>query len=84
MLTTRASADQVAALRDAFGDAVDAGTLGGTVMVGRPALAYDTPIPIVCAGTSDLPVAEEAAMTCRALGHPVHASTTWGWRGCTG
>ena len=73
VLTTRASADQVAALRDAFGDAVDAGTLGGTVMVGRPALAYDTPIPIVCAGTSDLPVAEEAAMTCRALGHPVHA-----------
>ena len=74
VLTTRASAAQVAALREAFGDDdVTAGSLGGTVMVGRTEPTCATPIPVVCAGTSDLPVAEEAAMTCRALGHPVHA-----------
>ncbi|MCI3918885.1 AIR carboxylase family protein [Paenibacillus sp. TRM 82003] len=28
-------------------------------------------IGIVCAGTSDLPVAEEAAITARAMGNPV-------------
>jgi len=73
VLITRAGPEQVAALRDTFGDTVEAGLLSGTVMVGRGASAYDTPIPVVCAGTSDLPVAEEVAMTCRALGHRVHA-----------
>lgn len=34
----------------------------------RPAAA---PIAVVCAGTSDLPVAEEAAVTCEFLGAPV-------------
>jgi len=74
VLTTRASPDQVAALRDAFGDAdVVAGHLSGTVRVGKSEPAFDTPIPLVCAGTSDLPVAEEAAMTCAALGHRTRA-----------
>ncbi|MEE9404953.1 MAG: nickel pincer cofactor biosynthesis protein LarB [Algisphaera sp.] len=72
VLTTRASKEQVAALREAFGESdVDAGALGGAVMVGKPEVTYSTPIVIVAAGTSDLPVVEEAAMTCRALGHPV-------------
>jgi NCAIR mutase (PurE)-related protein len=43
--------------------------LGNTALVGRPEPVCDRPIPIVTAGTSDLPVAEEAAVTCRALGH---------------
>ncbi|MEM1027140.1 MAG: nickel pincer cofactor biosynthesis protein LarB [Planctomycetota bacterium] len=28
------------------------------------------PIPVVCAGTTDLPVADEAALTCTAMGQP--------------
>jgi pyridinium-3,5-biscarboxylic acid mononucleotide synthase len=37
---------------------------------GAPAAAAD-PVAVVCAGTSDLPVAEEAAVTLGFLGHPV-------------
>lgn len=37
-----------------------------------PVHSDDTPrIAVVCAGTSDLPVAEEACVTAMALGHPV-------------
>ena len=37
----------------------------------RPVRPAPGPVAVVCAGTSDLPVAEEAAVTLEFLGHPV-------------
>ena len=46
----------------------------GTFLVGEPPAALDLPpVPVVAAGTSDLPVAEEAALTLRAMGQRAHA-----------
>ena len=39
---------------------------------------------VVAAGTSDAPVAAEAAVTARVHGAGVPGSTTSGWPGCTG
>lgn len=78
VLITRTTSDQVAALRSTYADEptpIEVGPLSGTVLLGTPPDAEDTavPIPVVTAGTSDLPVAEECAMTCRAMGQPVEA-----------
>lgn len=76
VLVTRAGADHVGAVRDAFTDVpVEVGTRGGTLIVGespKPMKGLAT-IPIMTAGTSDLPMAEEALLTCQALGHPAVA-----------
>ena len=81
-LVTRSSTETVAALRERFPDA-ECNELGRTVY-----LAPDTPPPvgrgsilIVTAGTSDLPVAEEAAVTARALGNVVERLTDVGVAG---
>ncbi|MEO0964254.1 MAG: nickel pincer cofactor biosynthesis protein LarB [Planctomycetota bacterium] len=73
VLLTRCSAEQVAALRGAFGDEVQVGERSGCVVVGEPVAdeRAEGTIAVVTAGTSDGAVAEEAVMTCRALGHPV-------------
>lgn len=76
VLATRCDAEQVAAVRDAFASTydLDIGERSGAVIVGRPhteSSAGASDIPIVTAGTSDMKVAEEAAMTCRALGFGV-------------
>jgi pyridinium-3,5-biscarboxylic acid mononucleotide synthase len=47
---------------------------------GRHPLPEALPVAVVCAGTSDLPVAEEAAETAQALGAPVERRWSW-WRG---
>ncbi len=71
-LATRLSEEARAELRTTF-DGVHINDLGriahlpGTV---QPA-GSDTPVLIVSAGTSDLPVAEEAAVTAAAFGSPV-------------
>jgi NCAIR mutase (PurE)-related protein len=72
VLSTRCGAEQVAALREAFASTqpVEVGERSGAVLVGRPTVQGRTAVPIVSAGTSDLAVAEEAALTCRALGWP--------------
>lgn len=77
-LATRLGEPHIAALRDAFGGddhPLELGPLGRVALVGTPPEPASSlvPIPIITAGTSDLPVAEEAGFTCRALGHPVHA-----------
>ena len=41
-------------------------------------------ILVVSAGTSDLPVAEEAAVVAEAFGHRWRGSPTSAWPGCTG
>lgn len=70
-LVTRARTEHVAAMRRAFRrQGLTVGERGGTVIVGRPVPPEQQAggIAIVTAGTSDEPVAEEAALTCVALG----------------
>jgi pyridinium-3,5-biscarboxylic acid mononucleotide synthase len=72
VLVTRAEAEHREALGEAFTDIpIESGTRGGTLVVGTPPKPAEglTAIPIITAGTSDLPVAEEALLTCKALGH---------------
>lgn len=78
VLITRTDREQVDALELAYTKSttpIEVGQLCGTVLLGQaPAIPEAaTPIPIVTAGTSDLPVAEECAMTCKAMGQPVEA-----------
>lgn len=74
VLVTRASPDQLDHVEQAMPDTpIERGQLGGTAILGTPpevSSKHYNPIPIVTAGTSDLAIAEEAAMTCKALGHP--------------
>lgn len=76
VLITRCDHEQIEALESAYTHSttlIEVGQLSGTVLLGQaPAIPEDaTPIPIVTAGTSDLNVAEECAMTCKAMGQPV-------------
>lgn len=78
VLITRASVEQLDALQDHStntGTPMQRGQLSGTALLGapKPPAADATPIPIVTAGTSDLPVAEECILTCKAMGQPVAA-----------
>lgn len=71
VLATRASAEQIAALRAAF-PAATVNALGRAVLIGdAPAAEGAGPqVAVVCAGTADLPVAEEAAILLAATGTP--------------
>ena len=72
-LVTRADEARRTAVLDAFPRAV-ANDLARTVRLAPdepPAPAGLAPVLVVAAGTSDLPVAEEAAVTAEALGNPV-------------
>ncbi len=74
VLITRASAEQIDAIRadcESSGTPCEAGQFSGTVLLGTLPAPSGGAIPIVTAGTSDLPVAEECAMTCKAMGQPV-------------
>ena len=76
VLVTRAEPDHVKAVRDALADIpVQIGSRGRTLIVGTPPTpdGERAPIPVITAGTSDLPVAEEALLTCQALGQPTVA-----------
>lgn len=69
-LQAERASEVLAALPDAHYD-----PLGRTIAIGEvPTPAADTGfVALVCAGTSDLPVAAEAAATLAFLGHPVRA-----------
>lgn len=78
VLITRTTAEHVAALDAAFTTSatmIEVGQLSGTVLLGTPPTLHNeaVAIPIVTAGTSDLPVAEECIMTCKAMGQPVES-----------
>jgi hypothetical protein len=74
VLITRAAPEHITALESAFaGQPVEVSPRCGAVLIGTPKALQVKPIPIVTAGTSDEPVAQEAQITCRALGHPVLA-----------
>jgi hypothetical protein len=68
VLATRCDAETAAAVLDAHPDAVyhkEARCLAITLSPPAPMEGY---VAVVCAGTSDIPVAEEAAITCEAFG----------------
>ena len=81
-LVTRASADALASLREVF-PVVEVNALGRCAYLppAEPAPLGRGTILIVTAGTSDLPVAEEAAVTARALGNTVDRLTDVGVAG---
>ncbi len=71
LLVTRITPEHAAALATAFPEAIHH-TAARCVTVERPALAKRPgTVAIVCAGTSDLPVAEEAAVTAEIMGNIV-------------
>jgi len=73
VLLTRATTQQLDHLEQALGDVpIERGKLSGTAILGACSTPVKSPgVRIVTAGTSDLPVAEEAAMTCKAMGQSV-------------
>ena len=81
-LVTRASEDALDALREVF-PPVDVNVLGRCALLppAEPPPPGRGRILIVTAGTSDLPVAEEAAMTARAMGNVVDRLTDVGVAG---
>lgn len=70
LLATRATPEHAAAIGRAVPPARH-NPVARTVVAGAPAPRADLPVLVVTAGTSDLPVAEEAVETVRALGEPV-------------
>ena len=81
VLGTRCSPEVMRAVRGAFPDAVPHEMARAfTITVKPPEMAAGT-IAIVCAGTSDLPVAEEARVTCEILGNPVESISDVGVAG---
>jgi len=82
-LGTRATPEQAEALAREFAG-LEHNALGRTVYLppSRPsAQAATGTVLVVCAGTSDLPVAEEAAVVASAFGHPVQRLTDVGVAG---
>jgi NCAIR mutase (PurE)-related protein len=81
VLATRISDDAASVLTTEFPDAVHHRVARVVVVRGeRPAVELGT-VAVVCAGTSDLPVAEEAAVVAAALGAHVHRVTDVGVAG---
>ena len=85
VLATRATDAQVQAMRQAFPGAIVSGT-GGTILV---IPSDEMPVTdlskahvlVVCAGTSDLPVVEEAMLTLRSMSVPAVRITDVGIAG---
>lgn len=69
-IATRVTAEQVGPLLEAFPSGRH-NPLARVFTVGSLPDPTGAPIGVVCAGTSDVPVAEEAHEMLRALGHPV-------------
>jgi NCAIR mutase (PurE)-related protein len=71
VLLTRAEEDQVRALREAFPEAVHHAAARIAVLPSPEPVQRVGLVAVVCAGTSDFPVAEEAAVTAETLGSRV-------------
>ncbi len=72
VLATRATAEHYEAVRAVLPDA-EYLEVARAIRVGRPAREYDAAVAVLCAGTSDMPVAEEARVTAEAMGCRVRA-----------
>jgi len=71
VLVTRITPDHVNAVRKKFKEAVHHEQARCLTIDRRPLPKRTGPIAVVCAGTSDLPVAEEAAVTADIMGNRV-------------
>jgi NCAIR mutase (PurE)-related protein len=71
VLLTRVNGEHVRALRKAFKPAVHHELARCVTIVEKPLPQRDGYIALVCAGTSDLPVAQEAAVTAEIMGNRV-------------
>jgi len=71
VLVTRATPDQARALKRKFRETVHHQSARCLVIDRRPLPKRPGTIAVVCAGTSDLPVAEEAAVTADIMGNEV-------------
>lgn len=71
LLVTRLAPEAAAALVERFPDGRHAAPARIFARPGRDPLPPADTVAVVCAGTSDLPVAEEAAETAAAMGAPV-------------
>jgi len=71
VLATRCSPDVVAAVLAAHPDAVHHAAARALTITVHPPERLAGYIAVVCAGTSDIPVAEEAVVTCEAMGNTV-------------
>lgn len=82
ILATRINAGHVRALKKRFGTAVVHHELARCVtIVGKPLPKNPGFVAVVCAGTSDLPVAEEAAITAEIMGNRVERANDIGVAG---
>jgi len=72
VLATRAAPEQAEAIREAVPQAVYHECARLIVVSPVPLRTGVPPIPVVTAGTADIPVAEEAAATAEAMGWPVN------------
>lgn len=81
VLITRVSRPQATALRRKFPIAQHFGLARCVSIIRQPAPTHAGHIAVVCAGTSDLPVADEAAVTATFLGHRVERITDVGVAG---
>lgn len=81
VLATRCSPEVVDAVKAAHPD-VAHNELGRTLtLIVAPPVVHPGYIAVVCAGTSDLPVGEEAVVTCEILGHRAERVTDVGVAG---
>jgi NCAIR mutase (PurE)-related protein len=71
ILVTRVTVAHAQLLRKKFKDAVHHETARCVTLGGLPAQRRPGTIAVLCAGTSDLPVAEEAAVTAETMGNRV-------------
>ncbi len=81
VLVTRVTADHARAMRKRFKDAVYHEAARCITIDRKPLAKRSAPIAVVCAGTSDLPVAEEAAVTAEIMGNTVDRITDVGVAG---
>jgi len=77
VLATRLADEALTALREAFGERLEVDIAAGAAWLpsGRAREVPDAPVLVLSAGTSDLPVAREAAFTARAAG--LRVETAW-------
>ena len=77
VLATRLTPEGLAALRGAFGESLEFDEVAAAAWLPskRVQETRDAAVLVLCAGTSDLPVAREAAFTARAVG--LRVETGW-------
>lgn len=81
VLVTRATVEHARALRKKFKDTVHHETARCLTIDRKPLPKRNGVIAVVCAGTSDLPVAEEAAVTASIMGNRVECISDVGVSG---